>query len=348
MRITHVLFNLWVGGTETMLIDLMAHQVAAGEEVSLVLINSGNDAALIGRLHSEVRLVELNRPAGSYNPMWYLRVNRAVNALSPDIVHLHNVNLFRFIPAWWHKRYKVVFTYHTTGIVNRWWRNADLQVAISEAVRDDVDQRGQGRPVVIYNGVNCASVKRRDDRPCARPPRIVHVGRLDSPVKGQDVAVRAIGAMRHDDAMIDFVGEGPSLALLREEALAAGVGSRVNFLGSRSRQEIYDSLRNYDVAILPSLQEGFGLTLAEAMSACVPVVTSDLPGPMEVIDHGRCGYSFPAGDAVALAETLDRVIDGYDQAQNVARGKALDFVTSNFDMAVTAARYSAAYSALLR
>ena len=53
---------------------------------------------------------------------------------------------------------------------------------------------------------------------------------------------------------------------------------------------------SYDLLVQPSRYEGFGLTVVEGMAAGVPVLVSDIEGPMEVIDKGRHGFAFRSED----------------------------------------------------
>jgi glycosyltransferase involved in cell wall biosynthesis len=68
-------------------------------------------------------------------------------------------------------------------------------------------------------------------------------------------------------------------------------------------------MRSGHVLVLPSLAEGRGLVLVEAMAEGLPIVASDIPGPRELVLPGRTGFLFPPGDATALAECLWRLAD---------------------------------------
>ena len=344
MIIVHVLFNLRTGGTETMLIDIMNRQKEVGHEVHLMLINAGHQEELLDNLTSGVGVHRLNRPVGSKNPLWLLRYNRALSALRPDVVHVHNKQALGMLYG--PRRYKVVFTYHCNGDVNRYAGRADLLCAISQAVAADVRGRGEGEPVVVYNGIDTSAVPRRDSsRPLGSPVRVVQIGSLKHMVKGQHIALRALSAMKHSDVSFDFYGEGASRPMLESLARELGVDSRVRFLGNRSRHELYGSLPSYDIAMLPSLDEGFGLALVEPMAAGIPVVCSALAGPLEVLAAAGTGVSAGVGDAEALAAALDGIIDNYGQHLAEA-AHAVGAIASDFDIRSTAGRYLEIYRSL--
>lgn len=346
MRITHVLFNLRTGGAETMLVDIMNLQVADGDDVTLLLINRGHQQHLLDAIDPRVKVVELGRKIGAKNPLWLLRVNFALHRLRPDVVHVHNKMALGMLYG--PRRYAVVFTYHCCGDVNPYSRRPDMLCAISEAVSADVAARGEGRCEIVYNGIDTPVISRRPKRTAQTPPRLVQIGSLYADIKGQRITLRALAAMRHADATVDFYGDGGSRAELEALTHQLGLDSRVRFMGTRSRRELYKALPQYDVALLPSLNEGFGLALAEPMAAGIPVVASDLPGPGEVLCDGDrlLGHTVPAGDPQALADAIDGILDDFNAATALAADAAAS-VRRRFDIAGTVARYRQLYSRLI-
>ena len=91
----------------------------------------------------------------------------------------------------------------------------------------------------------------------------------------------------------------------------------------------------------PSRFEGFGLTIAEAMAAGLPVLVSDVEAQMEVIDDGACGYFFKNGDPASLADMIEYVMADYDLAKV---DNALRRVADHYDVRATAARYIDEYA----
>lgn len=95
----------------------------------------------------------------------------------------------------------------------------------------------------------------------------------------------------------------------------------------------------------PSRYEGFGLTIAEAMAAGLPLALTAGDGPWEVAAHGRLCASFANGDSAACADAVSRVISDYDSA--LARAaEALKYV-ARFDIAAMVANYNSFYKNLI-
>jgi glycosyltransferase involved in cell wall biosynthesis len=188
-----------------------------------------------------------------------------------------------------------------------------------------------------------------DGREGGGPLRIVCIGTLHE-VKGQRFLLDACRRLvaRGLELRCDLVGDGPDRARLERQAREAGLGERVRFLGSLTRDEVAARLREADVAVVPSVptrdgrREGIPVALMEAAASGKPVVASRLSGIPEAIEDGAEGLLVPPGDAEALAAALaalaadpalrrrlgtagrERMLDHFDLAAN-ARALAARF-----------------------
>ncbi len=155
-------------------------------------------------------------------------------------------------------------------------------------------------------------------------PVILTVGRQDRQ-KGQVHLVEAMARVRDafPDAQLFVAGaEGESTAELRARSAALGLTDEVHLLGHRD--DVGDLLAAADVFVLPSRYEGLGAAVLEAMALGLPVVASDLEALREVVDPDRSALLVPAGDAVALADAIGRVLrDPVLAAALGARARAL-------------------------
>lgn len=122
--------------------------------------------------------------------------------------------------------------------------------------------------------------------------------------KGHTTLVRAARRL-HDTGLpvrLVFAGEGPSRGPIDEEIARQRLGHCVQFLGHR--EDVPELLRSLDLLAIPSLHEGIPQIALQALATGIPVVGSDVGGIPSVIEHGRTGRLFPAGNDAALAETL--------------------------------------------
>src|SRR5258708_20141770 len=97
-------------------------------------------------------------------------------------------------------------------------------------------------------------------------------------------------------------GEGPLLNALQEEIAAVGLQDRIHFLGWRP--DARSLMAGFDVLLAPSLWEGFGLVMLEAMAARIPIITSRASALPEIVIDGQTGYPLPPADSNAAAHRL--------------------------------------------
>lgn len=90
-----------------------------------------------------------------------------------------------------------------------------------------------------------------------------------------------------------IVGEGPQRVILEAEIAARGLGERIQLAGRLSDEEMLSLLANAELFLFPSLLEGFGLAVAEALAQGVPALVSDHGGLAEVVTHGQTGFVLP-------------------------------------------------------
>lgn len=110
-----------------------------------------------------------------------------------------------------------------------------------------------------------------------------------------------------------FVGVGASRSLLEDMAIALGLKNNVSFLGAKRKEWLCHNLKNYDLLLQPSRIEGFGLTIVEGMAAKIPVLISNIEGPMEVIMSDGHGYFFETENSNDCATKIMEVISGYQR-----------------------------------
>ena len=117
-------------------------------------------------------------------------------------------------------------------------------------------------------------------------------------------ALEAQTALR-DRLRLAVVGNGPLLEELR--ALAASLGIAANTWLPGALDNVPEVLKAFDLFVLPSLHEGYGMALAEAMAHGLPIVTTRAGAIPETVPR-EAGLLVPPGDAAGLAFALERVI----------------------------------------
>ena len=142
-------------------------------------------------------------------------------------------------------------------------------------------------------------------------------GRL-TPVKGHVHLIAAAAKILavHPDTTFVLLGDGELKGRLIEQAEALGLAGKVRFPGWRP--DVAAVMSAFDVFALPSLNEGMGRVLVEAMALSRPVVASRTGGITDLVEDGRNGLLVPPGDSGALADAILRLLG--DAALRAAMG----------------------------
>jgi glycosyltransferase involved in cell wall biosynthesis len=148
---------------------------------------------------------------------------------------------------------------------------------------------------------------------------IATAGRLTA-IKGQDVLIRAVSELirRGEKIFLILLGEGERRHELEELTLQLGISEKVRFFGWRP--DVARILAACDIFCFPSLNEGMGKALIEAMALGKPVVASDIGGMRDIIRPGGNGLLVPVGDIAAWTEAIARLC--HDPARSRRLGNA--------------------------
>ncbi len=198
---------------------------------------------------------------------------------------------------------------------------------------------------VVQNAVRPPKVRAR---PFARedgPVKIVAAGRLHAK-KGFDVLIRAVGKLRAWDVDVtcEIAGEGGERADLEALIKALDLDPCVKLTGWTD--DIAGFLATGDLFAFPSHQEGFPLTLLEAMAVGLPVVATEIDGPVEILKEGITGRLVPDDDPDRLAEALGELISDRDTARRLGAA-ARELVLTEYGPDALARRLEAALDGML-
>lgn len=226
-------------------------------------------------------------------------------------------------------------------------------VAVSEHVRRQWSARRVCAPErieVIHHALDLAAFPDRD------PDRRVDLGLGPGPIvgtaclleqrKGLIDWVEAMPEVRRQVPAVRFaiVGEGPLRPWMEQRAKQLGVAESVRFLGWRD--DVPALMRSFDLFVLPSRRESFGLVFLEAMASGCPLVGTRVDGIPEVVEDGRTGALVPAGDPAALARAVVELLTDRVKAARFARS-GRQRVEQAFGMQRMADAYNALYARVL-
>jgi glycosyltransferase involved in cell wall biosynthesis len=174
----------------------------------------------------------------------------------------------------------------------------------------------------IYNGLNLAEFERAEFS--STPPLIVAIGRLIAK-KGFTDLVRACGLLDHRGASFrcEIIGEGPLEQELRDRVQELNLQSRMTFSGAQPQHEVRRRLAAANVFVLPSVVDAEGgsdnlpTVIMEAMATRLPVISTNVGGISEMVIENETGFLVQPGDAIALADRIEKVINDRSLAQKL-------------------------------
>lgn len=194
-------------------------------------------------------------------------------------------------------------------------------ITVSSALSQEL-RKQQGIPpeklVTIYNGLSidqfCPAKSDNElKKRLGFSPEDLLIGTVTRliPEKGiqyfLESAAQVTNSRREQSIGFLIVGDGPFRPVLEKQAQGLGLSQQVVFTGYR--KEIKELLSIMDIFVLPSLSEGLGIALLEAMAMEKPVIGSQVGGIPEVVQPGVNGYLFPPADSIWLAEAILQLID---------------------------------------
>lgn len=349
MKIVHIVYGLEFGGIETMLVNIVNEQVSMGHDISVLCLNKAINRGLREAIDKRVKFYCVGRPISSKNPYYIMKFNYRLYSLKSDIIHVHSPSLAKLFLMCFVKN-KVCVTRHALHVPqeSKYLGLYKYKYSISNSVREDHIKKAKIDSVVVYNGIDSAKIKTKINiNKALKISKLIQVSRLDFKIKGQDILIAAVKLVkdRGYNISVDFIGDGPSFDYLTEQIKNLGLERNVKLLGAKSQQYIFEHLCEYDLFVQPSIFEGFGLTVAEAMAAKVPVLVSENQGPLEIIDNGKYGYSFVNGDAKDCADKIIDIIEqGVDKDMVEAAYKRVEDI---YSVKKTAANYINEYKKII-
>jgi glycosyltransferase involved in cell wall biosynthesis len=350
MKITHVIWSMTTGGAELMLVDIINEQQKSNK-TSLIIINQLFDLKVTREIDPAVEIKYLKRKPKSKSPLFFLKLFFIIRKINPDIIHAHEYDLGPMLRIFKRKKSKLVETVHQTDTPIVGHKYFDMLFSISPAVKRDLMQRGNIESIILDNGIVFNDICLKDSFNSII--KIIQVGRLDHKNKGQDILLNAFHKIyfssEFKNLLLIFIGEGGSEKYLKNLTNELNLNSVVEFRGLLTRKEIYSTLKDFDIFVQPSNREGFGLTVVEAMAAKLPVLISDVEGPMEIIEKGKYGFYFKAGDvdncAIKLMEIIDAINNDPDNLYKITRD-ARQHVINNYNITRTVNKYIDNYNLL--
>jgi len=322
MRILHFIDHFATGGAQVFLADVLESWPNKEDRFHVVGLGRADD--LTARFEQIPGVTVERLKARRWNPSSVWRGLRLVREGNYDIVHAHLVKAIGVaLLAGLLQRKKTVVHLHGgrqefPALIRAVYRmlrgGATRVIAVSDAIRDfarDELRFPADRIHVVHNGVR---VEAFQDVPADNPVRDELNARREAVVvgmagrlveqKGVDVFLRAFALVRDREprAIAAVVGGGPLRENLQRLAADLGCSHAVRFMGWRKDMPLCYGA--FDIGVVPSRWEPFGIVTVEMMAGGLPTVACAVDGIREIVTNGADGLLVPPRDPQALADAI--------------------------------------------
>jgi glycosyltransferase involved in cell wall biosynthesis len=166
------------------------------------------------------------------------------------------------------------------------------------------------------------------------------------PEKGHLYLIQSAAGLLKEYPRLKFliVGDGACRRELEAYAAELGIRNSLRFLGLR--KDVAQLLSVMDIFVLPSLYEGLGIAVLEAMARSLPVVATRVGGVPEIIDDGKTGILVAPADSRAIAEGIRSLLEDGEKARTMGVS-ACEQVKKNFGINLMVEKIEKLYNTLL-
>ncbi len=297
--IIHFIVSLERGGAETMLVQVLKEL----KEFNNIVVTLNDRNHFKGELECD-EYICLHKPAFRQMPISILKFHSLINKFKPDVVHSH-LALSNFIARMATPRnIPLINTIHTSVSTAADYKKRSIRllekftyhyrkptiISVSDIARKDyfnLVKINTAKQFVLHTFVNEKKFHQLPDRKInCSCLKIISVGALREG-KNYLYLVQAFKKLTEQNIELHIYGTGPQHALLQHAIDSA----RVNIKLKGQVENINEILPDYDVFVMPSLFEGFSLSVLEAMAAKLPLLLSDIPSFKEQCEDTAVYFS---------------------------------------------------------
>lgn len=352
-HIVHIIPTLRYGGAERVVVDLVNQMDKKKYRFTIVLFSHDHP------LQSELTTgdIIIVQKKGKLSLSFIGDLTRTLRRLKPDLVHTHlfGADVWGRLAAR-RLHIPIITTEHNINkeegmikhLAKRWLRKSSARyIAISDAVAGYMRYAygvSSQETTVIHNGISIKQFAKLPAPAWKHPLRFLIIGRLTKQ-KGHRIALHALAKMKQFDWKLTILGDGEEQRNIERLIRRFHLQDRVTMLPStKNTVAVYAA---HDIVIVPSLWEGLGLVVMEAMAAGRLVIAAKTGGIPELIHHTQTGVLFDAGDVSSLRTEMGWCMHSLDHVASIAAaGRA--YAAHEFDVSHMVQSYEKMYHDVLK
>jgi glycosyltransferase involved in cell wall biosynthesis len=375
IKLLTIIETLGNGGAERVLVNTLPQLQKESIACEVAILFERNDLAKELERHG----IKVHRLHLSYK--WnviegFFKLNRLIRSNDYDIVHAHLFFSYFYtgLIKIFHPKIKTVTTFHNLGyntypantVIKKLRKKLDAfvvnklidnKMAVSKAVKRHVEKHLNISQVdLVYNSFpldkidSLLTVESREvmekytdmskyDAFSITPGRLVKE-------KGHHYLLEAMEKIKNSDVNLYhfIVGSGPLEEEIKREIETKKL-SNITLISDLEQQKLFEFIKVCDFAVIPSVSEGFGMVVGEAMALGVPVIASNINGITDLVETEKEGLLVPSKDSNALAEAIEKLYK--DKALQASLAKNAKEKIKQFDTKVIAKQWKVYYKEML-
>lgn len=348
------------------------------KELSDWLIENGHEVSVLAPVTDDKNIVDdfvvsAGRPVsirfnGSvarvlFGPVASSRVKQWIENGKFDLIHIHEPAIPSIgLLAGWAAEGPIVATFHASTNKLRAFNamataldplieRISGKIAVSEIARKTLKERFNTEAVVIPNGIHLEKFQTsQKKREWSGQFNIGFLGRFNEKRKGLDTLVAALPAVitRYPDVKLLVAGPGDIDSAKKE--IPENLHRYIEFLGPLSEEDKVSFFKSISIYVAPNTGgESFGIILGEAMACHTPIIASNLPAFVALLENGKYGMLFNSENSIELAESINDLLGnverqallgtaGFEKAKELDWENVANAIFGVYELALSAGR----------
>lgn len=333
-KILYIITSLGLGGAEKLLLYYLKNLDKNKYDLNVCCLREKPD-----ELYSEIlkyAAVTNLKIKNKFNPFAVFFIFKLIQKIQPNIIHTHlfQPRIYASIAHLFYKQAVLITQKHS--IVNPKKHNVFILfemlsirmnkkvIAISESVKNSLIKYEFIPENKIFVLPNCIDYQKYNDamirKLISNKKEVVigTVGRLERE-KGLNYLLLAMKIIltRFPNVKLDIIGDGSALNELKNLSKKINISNSVNFFGKFV--DVIPFYNKMDIFVLPSILEGFGIVLLEAMASGIPIVATNVDGIREVVINMSSGLLVPPKSPKAIADAISNLIENPQLRDNLVK-----------------------------
>lgn len=353
IKVFQVIPSLEMGGAEKFVLDLSSNIDRNRFEVSIISLYECSDSMFYKEaIEKQINVIFLNKKKG-FDMGTILRFNKLLKEHKPDVVHTHTiVDRYTIIPCIINRIKRKIHTVHSVAdkeIGSSFARKIMyfayhfckvVPVGVSSTVTASVKKEYKLKDVLtIYNGIDTERYSKKTGRDRTENYVFINVARMSS-VKNQILLLKAfkLAYQKNKKIKLLLVGDGPMRSELEEFINKDGLHGVVKMVGRCN--DVENQLKKADCFVLTSKYEGLPMSVLEAMSCGLPIVSTNVGGISDVVVDNHNGFLCSGDERMISSKMLE--IAGSKEKQKAFSKNSLN-MSKKYDLKKMVKEYERLY-----